>query len=63
MEFVQFDIAVGYLGGEVKKQQTYDYSIYRSQPQVSSRPLLKLTGLEVNIHKGIDATKISEFVK
>lgn len=41
LEFVQFDIPIGYLRGEVREKQTHDY-IYKSQPQVlSSRSDLK----------------------
>lgn len=58
LEFAQFDITIGYLGREVKEKQSNDCT-YISQPQVlSSRSDLKITGLGINIHNVIDATRI-----
>lgn len=56
LEFVQFDITIGYLGREVKEKKSNDCT-YISQPQVlSSRSDLKITGFGINIHNVIAAT-------
>lgn len=57
LEFIQFGISIGCLGGGAEEKQTHDH-IYKSQPQVlSSKSDLKIPDLGINIYKIIDPTE------